>query len=844
MQIVYFLYGLAFIVLASVVFMMPKRNDCLDLGNDIIFAGLFGLTHGLNEWVELLILRGEPFDVNTLTKIWYLLLPLSFTFLVMFGVRVIARILAKLKWIKYAWLFFPVLWFFFSLYIRDSVASGISARYLLCFPGSLLTAAAIYIKIGTCDYRQTPKSMFYGAYVASAAFLFYALFSGLITPKAGFLPASIVNYDNFARTFHLPVQILRMICAFLATVGFVMITGTFYRERGAKRLRGTVKRKLTLVIVGSAVFITFAGVGLASFAGSNLLAGILGREYIQITDSLSIYIKKALDDEIEDAMSYTTRPLWKDIINEKNASYASMDNKVIQGRMSMMDEKWPSLKEGDPVFKEYLENRVSIGMREIIKLRGTISELFITDKYGGIVSASSKTSDFYQADEEWWIKAYNEGRGAVYVGGIEFDELSGGWAVAIAVPFKDSNGEVIGICKSVVLISRLFGSLAGFRIGDTGYAILTDEKGRMIFNRAVTDMTEPLYTEEEMKNILNKKEHYFIAKDDRLHHKKIFAAFTSIKPSYFSRDGALWVVFMVQDAAETLRPLSKFIEQLIIITIFMMVLMIPVASVFGIFIVNSVHELHLAMEHIMAGDWDYPIDIRTGDEIEDFADAFKHMTANIKMKQGELESFSAGLEEKVKARTQELAAAQEAALNIMEDLQTAKEDLERTNRELMKLDQLKSDFISTVSHELRTPLSIIKEGISLVIDRIPGDINEKQQKILDISKFNIDRLARIIDSLLEISKIEAGKAELKRSLINISDIVNQVASSFEGKARDKGLKLQLDLDRMSASVYADPDKIIQVLTNLIGNAVKFTQSGYVKVSCLCRHRQACPCLLN
>ncbi len=182
-------------------------------------------------------------------------------------------------------------------------------------------------------------------------------------------------------------------------------------------------------------------------------------------------------------------------------------------------------------------------------------------------------------------------------------------------------------------------------------------------------------------------------------------------------------------------------------------------------------------------------------------------------------------------RTKELKLAQEATLNILEDLQASKEALERTNKELMKLDELKSDFISTVSHELRTPLSIIKEGISLILDKIPGDVNEKQVKILDIAKYNIDRLARIIDGLLDVSKIEAGKAEPKRSLINISDLVRQAASSFEFKVKEKGLEMRLDIDNVIGSVWADPDRITQVLTNLIGNAVKFTDSGHIDILC-------------
>ena len=168
---------------------------------------------------------------------------------------------------------------------------------------------------------------------------------------------------------------------------------------------------------------------------------------------------------------------------------------------------------------------------------------------------------------------------------------------------------------------------------------------------------------------------------------------------------------------------------------------------------------------------------------------------------------------------------------IEKDLQEAKEKLEKTNKELTKLDQLKSGFIATVSHELRTPLAIIKEGISLILDKIPGEINEKQLKILDVSLHNIDRLARIINSLLDISKIEAGKVELKKVFVSISDTISHAASVFENTIKQKGLELRLDIDKDTEKVYADADRITQVVTNLLDNAIKFTDKGYIEISC-------------
>lgn len=150
--------------------------------------------------------------------------------------------------------------------------------------------------------------------------------------------------------------------------------------------------------------------------------------------------------------------------------------------------------------------------------------------------------------------------------------------------------------------------------------------------------------------------------------------------------------------------------------------------------------------------------------------------------------------------------------------------------ERKRLEHLKDEFVSTVSHELRTPLSITKEGVSLVLDGIAGNLNEKQAEILTTSMGNIDRLARIINDLLDISKIESGKVELKKEMIDIVDLIRNVAGSFDSKVKEKGLELKMDLPWQQINIYADADRIIEVFTNLFSNATKFTYQGFIAVS--------------
>lgn len=144
-----------------------------------------------------------------------------------------------------------------------------------------------------------------------------------------------------------------------------------------------------------------------------------------------------------------------------------------------------------------------------------------------------------------------------------------------------------------------------------------------------------------------------------------------------------------------------------------------------------------------------------------------------------------------------------------------------------EVDRLKTEFISITSHELRTPLATIKNTITLLLNSATGAINDNQRKFLDMAKRNIDRLAALINNLLDLSKIESGKMELTRSEVDINAIAEEVTAAFVSLAKDKKVELKVELDKSLNRISADKDKIFQVVNNLVSNALKFTQPGGV-----------------
>jgi signal transduction histidine kinase len=160
-----------------------------------------------------------------------------------------------------------------------------------------------------------------------------------------------------------------------------------------------------------------------------------------------------------------------------------------------------------------------------------------------------------------------------------------------------------------------------------------------------------------------------------------------------------------------------------------------------------------------------------------------------------------------------------------EELRKAKEEIEEKNIKLTKLNEMKSEFISMVSHEIRTPLAIMKQFVSIMLDRIPGKINDAQAEYLGIINNNISRLVLIVNDLLDISKLEAGKMKLSFKPTDMPDLINDVMLSFKNRVEAKNITLSFSPPVQMPLLSIDPNRITQVLTNLIDNAVKFTPPG-------------------
>lgn len=143
--------------------------------------------------------------------------------------------------------------------------------------------------------------------------------------------------------------------------------------------------------------------------------------------------------------------------------------------------------------------------------------------------------------------------------------------------------------------------------------------------------------------------------------------------------------------------------------------------------------------------------------------------------------------------------------------------------ERLESERIKSEFISVVSHELRTPLTSIRGALGILAGGTLGTLSERGQRMLQIAAQNTERLVRLINDILDIERIESGKSVMDKRPCEATYLVRQTVESLQSNAEQAGLRLDVEVEPVE--IVVDPDRIVQVLTNLIGNAIKFSPPG-------------------
>ena len=412
------------------------------------------------------------------------------------------------------------------------------------------------------------------------------------------------------------------------------------------------------------------------------------------------------------------------------------------------------------------------------------------------------------------------GSGADYSRAAKFLEAKAGKTYFSPVYFRNDSEPFITVAKAQpapaegvyvaeVNLKFIWDVVSRIKVGETGYAYVVDAQGLLIAHPNIslvlqkTDLSALLQVQAALTGRAPHggiEEKTPVARD--LQGRQVLASAELVAP-------VGWQVLVEQPLEEAFAPLSASIFRTVVLLVAGLAAAVLASLVLARRMVRPIQAIQAGAARLGAGALDQRIAVRTGDELEALADEFNRMAAQLQ------ESY-ANLEYRVTERTRDLAEALR--------------EIEEKSRLLEVASRHKSEFLANMSHELRTPLNAVIGFSEVLLEKMFGDLNEKQEEYLQDILTSGQHLLSLINDILDLSKVEAGRMELELDAFSLAETLENGLTMIRERASRHGIALSLDLDPDIGLVEADERKVKQVVFNLLSNAVKFTpDGGQVKV---------------
>jgi len=440
-------------------------------------------------------------------------------------------------------------------------------------------------------------------------------------------------------------------------------------------------------------------------------------------------------------------------------------------------------------------------LKRLFFLAPAITEALILDAEGAVkarVSRFRAVSPLLKKDFSQSPAFKTSSQGKSYFGRVYFRDNDP--YLTVAVPIEPFPGEFAGVLQAEASLTDVLDLVSAVKLGRAGYAYVVTRSGDLVAHPHIR-----LILQKRNVGQLNQVKAAFQSNPTAFRPRAMITQNID-QQAVFSSHALIpsldWAVFIERPVEEAYEPIYASLLR----TSILLLIGLGVALLATLFVrrrvVRPLETLRKGVELIGRGDLSTRLDIKTGDEIEILADEFNDMASH-------LNDAYTSLERKVAERTQELTIA---------------------NDKLAEASELKSRFLANVNHELRTPLSSII-GYARLLQRETGThISPVQRENLEDLLRNAERLLGLIDSLLDFARIESGRIEIKVEPVQIDSLIQEAAATFEPMVNPNSVRIVQDISPDIAVLNTDREKLREVIFNLLGNAVKFTDRGEIKIS--------------
>jgi signal transduction histidine kinase len=450
-------------------------------------------------------------------------------------------------------------------------------------------------------------------------------------------------------------------------------------------------------------------------------------------------------------------------------------------KLRALDEAWPQLSEMTPEVDAVLSHPISDVLRLLRGKGDKFLELLVTDRFGQLVAASGKTTDFDQADETWWGTTYADGGGRIFILPVRYDRSVGAWCISICMPLATRDGQIVGVAKAVMGIEGWLGpTTRSVGRADADVTVVRPD-GRIIHAEDVEPLSATV-TNWRQPTDVDHSSGWFVT-DDHL-----IRAFSTINlPDEFQGrpvTAPTWALVLSTPEGEAM----GLVYRLTLNALGVGLGIIAALFLAGYYLIDRtvlrrIRVLERATRQVAQGDLGHRIHDRASDkgltgrdEIDELTDDFNRMVSEVQLSQGALEEAN----------------------------------------------ELKTNFIQIAGHELRTPVSYILGVVKLLADSTdPDRLREAMKRMGD----KAHRLNSIIQAMFKLMPEQRYGEQMTYGEVDLSRVVANVFLDCKPFADGRRQRLIVEQVDHLPTLQGDRDKLRDVIENLVMNGIKFTKDG-------------------